>query len=286
MRKIICVILALFLGSSAAFPGYQIFREYTERHESADTYTDLENLISFPEVLPEEEPDETNLSESGETEPAPVGPTIDFAGLEEINEDCVAWIYIEDTAINYPVVQGSDNSYYLKHLIDGKWNSAGCIFLDSRVDSDISDRHSIIYGHHMKDGTMFSGLTKYKKQDYYEAHPAGLLITPEQTYRIEFFPAMLSALRILPGKLDLSLTKNLKLGLRKQSSARGLKAPFLPQSQIGFLHCLPAAMNSITRDLSCTPSLLRYRDCKFFKCRFVKHIGQRILRGSASRATS
>ena len=141
MRKIICVILALFLASSAAFAGYQIFREYTERQESADTYTDLENLISFPEVLPEEEPDETNLSESGETEPAPVGPTIDFAGLEEINEDCVAWIYIEDTAINYPVVQGSDNSYYLKHLIDGKWNSAGCIFLDSRVDSDISDRH-------------------------------------------------------------------------------------------------------------------------------------------------
>lgn len=99
MRKIICVILALFLASSAAFAGYQIFREYTERQESADTYTDLENLISFPEVLPEEEPDETNLSESGETEPAPVGPTIDFAGLEEINEDCVAWIYIEDKAL-------------------------------------------------------------------------------------------------------------------------------------------------------------------------------------------
>ena len=98
------------------------------------------------------------------------------AGLKEINEDCVAWIYIEDTAINYPVVQGSDNSFYLKHLIDGKWNSAGCIFLDFRVDSNISDRHSIIYGHHMKDGTMFSGLTKYKKQDYYEAHPEGLLI--------------------------------------------------------------------------------------------------------------
>ena len=133
MRKSICVILTLFLASSAAFAGYQIYREYTERQESVDTYTDLENLISFPEALPEEEPDETNPSESGETEPAPVGPTIDFAALKEINENCVAWIYIEDTAINYPVVQGSDNSYYLKHLIDGKWNSAGCIFLDSRV---------------------------------------------------------------------------------------------------------------------------------------------------------
>ena len=172
---------------SAAFVGYQIFREYSERKESADTYTDLEDLISFPEVLPEKDPDETKQSEFGETETIPIGPTIDFAGLKEINEDCVAWIHIEDTAINYPVVQGSDNSFYLKHLIDGKWNRAGCIFLDCRVDSDISDRHSIIYGHHMKDGTMFSGLTKYKKQDYFEAHPEGLLITPERTYRIEFF---------------------------------------------------------------------------------------------------
>ncbi len=187
MRKIICVILTLFLAFTAAFAGYQIYREYTERQESVDTYTDLENLISFPEVLPEEEPDETNPSESGETEPEPVGPTIDFAGLKEINENCVAWIYIEDTAINYPVVQGSDNSYYLKHLVNGKWNSAGSIFLDFRANSNMSDRHSIIYGHHMKDGTMFSGLTKYKKQTYYEEHPEGLLITPERTYRIEFF---------------------------------------------------------------------------------------------------
>ncbi len=187
MKKIICVILTLVLASSAAFAGYQIFREYSERKESADTYTDLENLISFPEVLPEIEPDETISSESGETESAPVGPTINFAGLKEINDDCVAWIYIEDTTINYPIVQGSDNSYYLKHLFDGKWNSAGCIFLDSRVDDDLSDRHNIIYGHHMKDGTMFSGLTKFKKQQYYDEHPEGLLITPDATYRIEFF---------------------------------------------------------------------------------------------------
>lgn len=265
MRKIICVILALFLASSAAFAGYQIFREYTERQESADTYTDLENLISFPEVLPEEEPDETNLSESGETEPAPVGLTIDFAGLEEINEDCVAWIYIEDTAINYPVVQGSDNSYYLKHLIDGKWNSAGCIFLDSRVDSDISDRHSIIYGHHMKDGTMFSGLTKYKKQDYYEAHPAGLLITPEQTYRIEFFAGYVVSVEDSAWKIGFESDEEFETWIKEAKQRSWFESPFLPQSPIGFFLCLPAAMNSITRDLSCTPSLLRYRDCKFFK---------------------
>ena len=194
MRKIVCVILTLIFTFSAAFAGYQIFREYSERKESTDIYTDLEKLISFPEDETKEKPDEINLSESEEIETAPVGPTIDFAGLKEINEDCVAWIYIEDTAINYPVVQGSDNSFYLKHLIDGKWNSAGCIFLDYRVNKDISERHSIIYGHHMKNGTMFSGLTRYKEQKYYESHPEGLLITPDGTYRIEFFAGYVASI--------------------------------------------------------------------------------------------
>jgi len=187
MRKVISVILALSFFFIAVFAGYQLIREHRERQESADSYFDLEELISFPEVPPSEDTDETDSTESGETEPVPAGPEVDFTELTSINGDCVAWIYIEGTAVNYPVVQGSDNSYYLKHLFNGKWNSAGCIFLDSRVSKDISDRHSIIYGHHMKDGTMFSGLTKYKNQSYYEEHPEGLLITPDCTYQIDFF---------------------------------------------------------------------------------------------------
>lgn len=228
MRKIICVILTLFLAFSAAFAGYQIFREYSERRESADTYTDLENLISFPEVLPEKEPDETNSSESGETEPASVGPAIDFARLKEINENCVAWIYIEDIVINYPVVQGPDNSYYLKHLIDGKWNSAGCIFLDCRVDSNISDRHSILYGHHMKDGTMFSGLTKYKEQEYYDAHPEGLLITPEQTYRIEFFAGYVASVEDSAWKVGFESDEDFEVWIKEAKKRSWFESALSP----------------------------------------------------------
>lgn len=187
MKKNICVILTLFFIFSATFAGYQIIRMYSERRESSDIYTDLEELINFPEDHLTKEPDEINPSESGETETVPAVPSVDFDALMDINDDCVGWIYIEGTAINYPVVQGSDNSYYLKHLFDGKWNSSGCIFLDSRVNPDMTDRHSIIYGHHMKNGTMFSGLTQYKNQHFYEEHPDALFITPDETYRIEFF---------------------------------------------------------------------------------------------------
>ena len=87
----------------------------------------------------------------------------------------------------YPVVQGEDNSYYLKHLFDGTYNANGCLFLDSRVKNDFSEAYSIIYGHHMKNGTMFSSLDGYKRQEYYEAHPNLLLITPEQTYLLNLF---------------------------------------------------------------------------------------------------
>lgn len=114
-------------------------------------------------------------------------PVVDFVALKSINSDCVAWIRIDGTEIDYPVVQGHDNSFYLKHLFGGEWNGAGCIFLDSRVEPDLSDRHSVLYGHHMKNGTMFSDIADYKDQTYYENHATGMILTPSKNYWIEFF---------------------------------------------------------------------------------------------------
>lgn len=186
-KKIVLTILVLIFLFTAAFAGIQVIREYRESKESADVYTDLEKFVDIPEVPVETEINQTDPSESGETQTPNNDPTIDFDALLSINPDYVGWIHIPDTGISYPVVQGSDNSHYLKHLFNGEWNSSGSIFLDCRVDASLSDRHSIIYGHHMKNGTMFSGLTKYKEQQYYEEHPTGLFITPECTYRIDFF---------------------------------------------------------------------------------------------------
>lgn len=76
---------------------------------------------------------------------------------------------------------------YLKHMFDGSYNSAGCIFLDCRNSSDFTDENNIIYGHHMKNNSMFSSITKYKQQAYYDEHPELLLMTPEQNFKIELF---------------------------------------------------------------------------------------------------
>lgn len=228
MRRLLCIILTLIFAFVALFAGYQIIREYRESKESADVYTDLDKFVEIPEVPVETEEDVTNPSESGETQAPNNDPTIDFDALLSINPDCVGWIYIPDTEINYPVVQGSDNSHYLKHLFDGKWNSSGCIFLDRRVNASLSDRHSIVYGHHMKNGTMFSGLTKYKKQEYLESHPTGLFITPEKTYRIDFFAGYIAGVDEDAWKIGFQSDEDFKTWMKETKEKSRIESPLSP----------------------------------------------------------
>ena len=135
----------------------------------------------------------------------------------------------------YPVVQGRDNQYYLKRLFDGKWNSAGCIFLDSRNEPDFSDGHSIIYGHHMKNGTMFSGLTEYKKQEFYEGHPTILLVTPEQSIRVEIFADYVASVEDNAWEIAMGSDVEFenKTGWRRRKNVPALKMKLLRQSQTG-----------------------------------------------------
>lgn len=111
--------------------------------------------------------------------------TVDFNLLLESNGDTVGWIYSEGTPINYPVMQSEDNEWYVYHLADGTYNKAGSIFMDFRCAASCSDTNTIIYGHNMKNGTMFASLKKYYKQSYYDEHPVIWLYTPEQIYMLE-----------------------------------------------------------------------------------------------------
>ncbi len=112
---------------------------------------------------------------------------VDFTSLERINPDVVGWLAAEGTEIDYPVVQGKDNDFYLRHLFTGERNKLGSIFMDFRNHSDFSGKNTIIYGHNLKDGSMFSSLKKYKDQRYYDSFPTMLLYTPTGNYTIELF---------------------------------------------------------------------------------------------------
>lgn len=111
--------------------------------------------------------------------------SVDFASLAEENADTVAWLYSKDTPINYPVVQSTDNDYYLRRGFNGKYNYYGTLFADYRTSGEFSGKNTLIYGHNMKNAEMFGSLINYKEQEYFDAHPLLWLFTPEKNYKIK-----------------------------------------------------------------------------------------------------
>ncbi len=187
------VLALLFLGMLVT-GGAQLAPLLGEYAAGEAAYGALEEFVRHPDI-----PTTPSLPEPGgegaAAPPKEQGPEVDFEALSAINPDVVGWLSIDDTNISYPIVQGEDNKYYLDHLFTGEKNRAGCLFLDSENAPDFSDGNSVVYGHYLKDGTMFSSLLKYKEQDYFDAHPAGWLVTPEGTNRVRFFSGLVSNVR-------------------------------------------------------------------------------------------
>ena len=138
----------------------------------------------------EEAPTETTEPEAEEAYVSP----IDFKILWERNEDVAAWLQIPGTQINYPVVHGEDNDYYLHHDLYGNYSEYGTIFLDARVPSDFSGHNNVLYGHHMSDGSMFASISNYKQQWYYDDHAYFLIYTNAGKYRVDLFAGI-----VVPG---------------------------------------------------------------------------------------
>lgn len=115
--------------------------------------------------------------------------SIDLAALRQVNEDVVGWIRIPDTKIDYPLMQGEDNAYYLKHTWEGRSNSVGSIFLEHLSNPELTEFNTIIYGHNMNNGSMFAGLRKYTQEGYWEKHPYVYILSDAGVYRYEVFAA-------------------------------------------------------------------------------------------------
>lgn len=114
-------------------------------------------------------------------------------GEDVITDDMVAWLTIDGTEIDYPVMQGTDNTKYLNTDPFGKYSLGGSIFLDSRNSSDFSDDYSLIYGHHMEFGRMFGALDHFLDTEYLKNHSTGTLEVgrnAEKTYQLKIFAAV------------------------------------------------------------------------------------------------
>lgn len=191
-------LILLIAGAVFWFSAGQIVKWLYVGYQSAQV---TENLATEAVVIQKasengsvQQTPQNDTAENPDTESeANIPVTADFAALQKINPDIVAWIYSPGTKINYPIVQGKDNDYYLHRLVNGQKNAGGTLFMDCNNGATFTDDNTIIYGHHMKNGSMFAGLEKYKEQSYYDAHPVLYLLTPEKSYRLIVFAGFVTA---------------------------------------------------------------------------------------------
>lgn len=166
----IILVIAIVVFAVSAYKLYGIFSEYNKGDKEYQKIQDL--------VINTEKKDDTKEEAF----------SVDFEKLLEMNSDVVGWIrFDEPSEINYPVVQGRDNEEYLKRTFEANTNKLGTLFVDVNNPGDFSGRNTFIYGHNMKNGSMFAQLLKYKDDSFYKEHPYFYIYTPDgkvRTYEI------------------------------------------------------------------------------------------------------
>lgn len=186
---VILILLGIFL-----YAGYMLYGIISEYRKGEEEYKGLMQYVQTAEDLPsgEDLPSEEEAEDSSPgTEiriKAPV--TVDFTELKKVNQDIIGWIYCEAIPeISYPIVQGEDNDYYLHHTVEKNKNTSASIFMDCRNTPDFRDTMTIVYGHKMKNKSMFGRLGTYLKQEVYDKSPYIWILTPEKDIRYEIFSA-------------------------------------------------------------------------------------------------
>ena len=210
------VIMVLAIGVFV-YSGYQLYSTLKEYKDGQDTYDDIQNMFPTlgelvegtkgpetegtvePTLPPETGGEETEVPSQENTESAqPSEPNdetqpqqsewlVFYQQMKAQNPDYIGWIVMEDTNINYPMVQTTDNDYYLYRMFDRTDNRAGSLFADYRCEDVFKYRNTIIYGHNRYDGSMFANLRKYEADWFYNNHPTFYIYTEDGPVLYQIF---------------------------------------------------------------------------------------------------
>ena len=177
----IALIAAIAVFCYAAFNLYHI---YTEYKKGTDEYNQIEEM-----AVTERDADSAEVAGPNAQLKPPI--EVDFDKLKSVNEDVVGWIYVDALPdISYPIVKGKDNQTYLHQTYEKNYNFAGTIFVDYENSGDFSDCNTLVYGHNMKNGSMFGHLKKFREDDkLYKQDKYFWILTPERNYRYEIISA-------------------------------------------------------------------------------------------------
>lgn len=186
----VAIILCLCV---AVFAAYRLISLLNAYHQGTSEY---DSLRAYTTETPDPSSDTDAVSaSSGTTEQQTDGGdgipscplSVDFTSLKKINEDIVGWIYVGGVGISYPIVRGEDDDYYLHHTFRRQDNFAGSIFMEYQNQADFSDPNTIIYGHNMKNGSMFGKLKRLVNDGAYEEDPYFWILTPDGTLCYRMF---------------------------------------------------------------------------------------------------
>lgn len=212
-RRLLMGALAVILLLCAAQAGRKLYenavraREYEEAAVIAGLPPAAQGSGPSPALPGAEGPD---APETASPEPA-ASPeetvrsleNADLEALRAVNPEVVGWIEIPGTAVSYPVLWSGDNAYYLNHTWTGAPNSGGAIFLEQTNTPDLTDFHTILYGHRMRNGSMFGSLPDYRDASYWQEHPSVYLALDGGVYRYDVFAACEAGVTGLVYRLDL-----------------------------------------------------------------------------------
>ena len=166
------------------YAAYNLYHIYTEYKKGTDEYNQIEEM-----AVTERDADSAEVAGPNAQLKPPI--EVDFDKLKSVNEDVVGWIYVDALPdISYPIVKGKDNQTYLHQTYEKNYNFAGTIFVDYENSGDFSDCNTLVYGHNMKNGSMFGHLKKFREDDkLYKQDKYFWILTPERNYRYEIITA-------------------------------------------------------------------------------------------------
>ena len=180
---LIIVLLAVFIVSTSL-----LIRQLVDNKKNKDIYdnaldialgsAEAEEAVELKIWIPEPVEDDQYYDKMMD---------INLDALRERNEDVVGWIRIPNTNLDYPIMQGEDNEYYLNHAWNNDNSFSGSIFLESRSNPSFAEHNTIVYGHNMRNGSMFATLREYKKDKFRQKKPYVYIRTDEGVFRYEIF---------------------------------------------------------------------------------------------------
>lgn len=168
-----------------AVSGVNLYREYKTGNQEQEQYNDLKEAVVQTTAAIESQP-----AAAEESTEAPYVSPVNFDELKKINPDVVGWITIPGTKIDYPIVYTDNNDKYLHTSFEGEESVAGTVYVDFESEPDFSGQHTLIYGHNMKNGTMFKDIVKYKDEEYFKEHQDIYIYTPEREIHLKAMAAL------------------------------------------------------------------------------------------------